>query len=332
MTVAEVLEELAERRSTWNRMDVLRTLAATARPQPGHDATSWTRALEAGADRVLDACIDLDPTIGSARRRGSDGRSLLIEPVANQATSEHVLAQEERIITWAIDAQSDDPTPSTTITDTDLDDSQHSAARASSPVMIGSSSSSAPPAPARPGCSPPPSTTSMPTGVRWSASHRPARPLPCSPARLASRRTRSPSSSYTTSTNPSASATWWDPGPGTTVIVDEAGMVRTADLDRLVDHAQRSRWRLVLVGDPYQLQAVGRGGMFAELCETGRTVELDRLHRFEHPWEATASLRLRTGDSRALATYATFGRIHPGTFDEHLDTIAGEWQHVPQRR
>ncbi len=105
-------------------------------------------------------------------------------------------------------------------------------------------------------------------------------------------------------------------------------MVRTADLDRLVDHAQRSRWRLVLVGDPHQLQAVGRGGMFAELCETGRTVELDRLHRFDEPWEATASLRLCAGDSRALDTYATFGRIRPGSYDEHLDTIADEWQHT----
>ena len=130
VTVAEVLEELAERRSTWNRMDVLRTLAGTARPQPGHDASSWAKALEAGADTVLDACIDLDPAIGTGRRRGSDGRSLLIEPVANQATSEHVLAQEERIITWAIDAQLDDPAPSSTITDTDLDDGQRAAAGA----------------------------------------------------------------------------------------------------------------------------------------------------------------------------------------------------------
>ena len=324
VTVAEVLEELAERRSTWNRMDVLRTLAGTARPQPGHDATSWTRALEAGADVVLDACIDLDPNIDTGRRRRSDGRSLLIEPVANQATSEQVLAQEERILTWALDAQLDDPAPSTTITDTDLDDGQRAAALAVAGddrlvLVVG---------PAGAG-----KTRMLAAAV--DDLHNQRRPVigvaPTGKAAAVLAREAGVAADTIAKflrdlDQPGAGATWWDPDPGTTIIVDEAGMVRTADLDRLIDHAQRSRWRLVLVGDPYQLQAVGRGGMFAELCETGRTVELDRLHRFEHPWEATASLRLRAGDSRALATYATFDRIHPGTIDEHLDTIAHQWQ------
>ena len=324
VTVAEVLEELAERRSTWNRMDVLRTLAGTARPQPGHDATSWARALETGADRVLDACIDLDPNIGDARRRGSDGRSLLIEPVANQATSEHVLAQEVRIITWALDAQLDDPAPSTTITVTDLDDGQAAAAAAVAGddrlvLVVG---------PAGAG-----KTRMLAAAVDDLHAHRRSVIGVAPTGKAAAVLGRETGVAADTIAKflrdldqPTTGSTWWDPGPGATIVVDEAGMVKTADLDRLVDHAQRSRWRLVLVGDPYQLQAVGRGGMFAELCETGHTVELDRLHRFEHPWEATASLRLRAGDTRALATYATYGRIHPGTFDEHLDTIAHEWQ------
>jgi conjugative relaxase-like TrwC/TraI family protein len=324
VTVAEVLEELAERRSTWNRMDVLRTLAGTARPQPGHDATSWARALEAGADVVLGACIDLDPATGGARRRGSDGRSLLIEPVANQATSEHVLAQEERIITWALDAQSDDPAPATTITDADLDDGQSAAAQAVAGddrlvLVVG---------PAGAG-----KTRMLAAAV--DDLHTRRRPVigvaPTGKAAAVLGRETGVAADTIAKflrdlDQPTAGSTWRDPGPDATIIVDEAGMVRTADLDRLVDHAQRSRWRLVLVGDPYQLQAVGRGGMFAELCETGRNLELDRLHRFEHPWEATASLRLRAGDNRALASYATFGRIRPGTLDEHLDTIAAEWQ------
>ncbi len=43
-------------------------------------------------------------------------------------------------------------------------------------------------------------------------------------------------------------------------------MLNTADLHRLVVHAEQRQWRLALVGDPHQLQAVGRGGMFQELC------------------------------------------------------------------
>ncbi len=327
VTVAEVLEGLAERRSTWNRMEVLRAIAGTALPQPGHAAATWAKALEAGADVVLDACINLDPDIGTAQRRGSDGRSLLIDPIANQATSEHVLAQEERIITWALDAQLDKPRrPSRTIRDVDLDNGQHAAARAVAGhdrlvLVVG---------PAGAG-----KTRMLATAVGDLHVHtRPVIGLAPTGKAAAVLGAETGVAADTIAKfihdldQPSAGSTWWDPGPGTTIIVDEAGMVRTADLERLVDHAQRSRWRLVLVGDPHQLQAVGRGGMFAELCETGRTIELDRLHRFEQPWEATASLGLRAGDSRALATYATYGRIRPGTFDEHLDTIADQWQHA----
>ena len=81
----------------------------------------------------------------------------------------------------------------------------------------------------------------------------------------------------------------------------------------------------MLVGDPRQLQAVGRGGMFAELCATSRTHELVRIHRFTHPWEADASLQLRAGEPDALDAYEDHGRIQPGTLDEHLDRIAADW-------
>ena len=70
-------------------------------------------------------------------------------------------------------------------------------------------------------------------------------------------------------------------------------MLSTPALHQLVTLADRNRWRLALVGDPRQLQGVGRGGLFAELCANGRVEELERLHRFTHPWEAAASLQLR---------------------------------------
>ena len=65
--------------------------------------------------------------------------------------------------------------------------------------------------------------------------------------------------------------------------------------------------------------------MFAEICATSRTIELERVHRFTNDWEAAASLRLRHGDLRALDAYESHGRIIPGSFDEHLDAIADEW-------
>ena len=88
----------------------------------------------------------------------------------------------------------------------------------------------------------------------------------------------------------------------------------------------------MLVGDPRQLQAVGRGGLFAELCATGRVHELARIHRFTHPWEAAASLQLRAGDPAALDAYEAHGRIVAGPLDDHLDRIAQRLARPPHRR
>ncbi len=67
---------------------------------------------------------------------------------------------------------------------------------------------------------------------------------------------------------------------GTTVILDEAGMTATDDLARLVDLVRQHRWRLVAVGDPAQLPAVGRGGVFAHWCNTIPHIELATPRRF----------------------------------------------------
>jgi ATP-dependent exoDNAse (exonuclease V) alpha subunit len=101
---------------------------------------------------------------------------------------------------------------------------------------------------------------------------------------------------------------------GTTVIVDEAGMLATPKLAALAALADYMDWRVVLIGDPLQFSAVGRGGMFEHLIDhapDGAAIEhLERIHRFVEPWEAEASLRLRHGDISALDEYAEHGRIH----------------------
>ena len=98
-------------------------------------------------------------------------------------------------------------------------------------------------------------------------------------------------------------------------------MISTPALHQLVSLAEANQWRLVLVGDDRQLQAVGRGGLFAELCANGRVDQLEHLHRFKHDWEAAASLQLRSGDPRALDAYEAHDRIIPGTLDDHLAAI-----------
>ncbi len=100
----------------------------------------------------------------------------------------------------------------------------------------------------------------------------------------------------------------------TTMVVDEASMLGTTSLHQLIGLAEHLDWRLVLLGDPRQLQAVGRSGLFAELCATSHTHELVRIHRFTQPWEAAASLELRAGTPEALDLYESHGRIRAGSF------------------
>ena len=105
----------------------------------------------------------------------------------------------------------------------------------------------------------------------------------------------------------------YDLPAGTTLIVDESGMTSTPKLAELAALADLKRWRVVLVGDPMQFSAVGRGGTFGLLVDTYDAVELDRVHRFDHDWERDASLRLRRSDTDVAELYDRHGRLQGGT-------------------
>lgn len=102
-------------------------------------------------------------------------------------------------------------------------------------------------------------------------------------------------------------------------------MMGTVHLAAIAALADRNRWRVVLVGDPHQLSAVGRSGMFAHLCGAGPTLELDRIHRFEEAWERAASTRLRHGDHDVLELYDRHGRIHEGTRIDMERMASARW-------
>jgi conjugative relaxase-like TrwC/TraI family protein len=323
VTVAQVLDQLSTVGSTWTRADVMRAVCDLTPPLPGMSGAQWAAALHRVTNEVLGQCVNLDPD-GSGIRRGSDGRSVWLEPTSPHYTSPTVLAEEERILTWALDAQIADPAPSATVDRDGLDVLQGDAAAA----VAGADRLAVVVGPAGTG-----KTTMLRAAVNDLRRHgrtvfgvaptaKAAHVLGSETGMEAdtvakllhewSRRDRLPDRRYQLPV-------------GTTLVVDESGMLGTSSLHHLTQLAQHLDWRLVLVGDPRQLQAVGRGGLFAELAATSRTHELVRIHRFTHPWEAASSLQLRAGDSDALDGYETHGRIHAGRLEDHLAGIAQDW-------
>ena len=114
--------------------------------------------------------------------------------------------------------------------------------------------------------------------------------------------------------------------PGRLVIVDEASMAATADLDTITTHARQAGAKVLLVGDWAQLSPVGAGGAF-RLLATDRddTPTLHDVRRFRHEWERTASTQLRAGDPTAIDTYISRGRVEGGDRESMLDLLHDAW-------
>jgi hypothetical protein len=96
---------------------------------------------------------------------------------------------------------------------------------------------------------------------------------------------------------------------GEVVVCDEASMVSTRDLARLVAHADAAEAKVVLVGDHYQLGSVEAGGLFRLLAADAKTAELTAVRRFSDSWEAQASRRLRNGDNTIVGEYLERGGV-----------------------
>ena len=112
---------------------------------------------------------------------------------------------------------------------------------------------------------------------------------------------------------------------GDLLIVDEAGMVDTAQLTALYRLADAAGAKMLLVGDPAQLPAVGAGGLLGLLARQYGHWQLTQVQRMDEPWEQEASLRLRAGDAGVLADYDTHGRLTDGTTEEMTTAAYRSW-------
>ena len=116
---------------------------------------------------------------------------------------------------------------------------------------------------------------------------------------------------------------------GTVVVVDEASMLGTRDLDRLSSHVRQAGGAIRLVGDPDQHGSVDVGGMFRRLCaERGNgLVRLVDNNRQEDHTERLAIAEYRDGHvADALGRYDEAGKVvRSRTAGESFDAIVSDW-------
>jgi conjugative relaxase-like TrwC/TraI family protein len=96
----------------------------------------------------------------------------------------------------------------------------------------------------------------------------------------------------------------------TVLVVDEAGMVGSRKLTRLLEHAQRAEAKVVLVGDDRQLAPIDAGGGFRALRLRLGTSELTENRRQQQAWEREALELVRSGlVEEAVAAYQAHDRV-----------------------
>jgi hypothetical protein len=121
--------------------------------------------------------------------------------------------------------------------------------------------------------------------------------------------------------------------PGSVLLVDEAGMVDSQTLARLIDHAHRSQAKLVLLGDPAQLGEIEAGGLFAAIARRSEEIRLDEVIRHRHELDREAARLIREGEgSQALERYAREGRVVVAADHElRREAIVSDWRAARQR-
>lgn len=95
------------------------------------------------------------------------------------------------------------------------------------------------------------------------------------------------------------------------LVVDEAGMVGSRQMERVLSAAAEAGAKVVLVGDPEQLQAIEAGAAFRSIHERHGGVEITQVRRQHEDWQRDATRHLATGrTAQAVHAYYDHGHIH----------------------
>ena len=94
------------------------------------------------------------------------------------------------------------------------------------------------------------------------------------------------------------------------LVIDEAGMIGTRQMERVLSAARDAGAKVVLVGDPEQLQAIEAGAAFRSLAERHGAMEITEIRRQREDWQRDATKGLATGrTAEAVDAYDRHGMV-----------------------
>lgn len=95
------------------------------------------------------------------------------------------------------------------------------------------------------------------------------------------------------------------------LVIDEAGMIGTRQMERVIAEAEKRGAKVVLVGDPEQLKAIEAGAAFRAVAERHGSVEITQVRRQHEEWQRSATRQLATGRTgEAIHAYEQAGHVH----------------------
>jgi Ti-type conjugative transfer relaxase TraA len=100
-------------------------------------------------------------------------------------------------------------------------------------------------------------------------------------------------------------------GPRDVLVVDEAGMIGSRQMERVLSQARDAGAKVVMVGDPEQLQAIEAGAAFRSVTERHGAAEITEIRRQREDWQRDATRALATGRTgEAIHAYDGKGMVH----------------------
>ena len=114
------------------------------------------------------------------------------------------------------------------------------------------------------------------------------------------------------------------------LVIDEAGLVGSRQMERVLSAAAAAGAKVVLVGDPEQLQAIEAGAAFRALSERHGAAEIRAVRRQREAWQCEATRELATGRTgEALGRYERAGGVQGAATREGACTaLLDAWDEV----